>query len=44
MLSLWAKVRGWCVTIGAVLLGVLMAVIFAFRKGSATAAASIEAS
>lgn len=39
----WAKVKGWVIGLGAALLGVLMIVILAFRKGGASATASIEA-
>ena len=43
LLTAWTKARGWAIGIGAVLLGVLMAIILAFRKGGASATASIEA-
>lgn len=43
LLALWTKLRGWAIGIGAVLLGVFMAIFLAFRKGSASATASIEA-
>jgi len=43
LLAIWTKLRGWAIGIGAVLLGILLAIIVAFRKGSNTATASIEA-
>lgn len=43
VLAVWTKLRGWAIGLGAAVLGVLMIVILAFRKGSASATASIEA-
>ncbi len=43
MLTLWAKVRGYVIGIGAVIVGILAAIIVGFRRGSASATASIEA-
>jgi len=41
--TVFSKIRGWAIGIGAILLGVLMAIILAFRKGGASATAGIEA-